>query len=285
MRAPTPPLTSLEVAVRGGCTTLARRENVGIHAQAHRTTRDAPVEAGVAEDAIQPLGLGLGLDLLGARHDHSVDRRGDFAPGDDLGGGAQIADARVGARTDENAIHLYLLDRLTGLQRHVVERSLGRLAIGRRLGFLGGGNALGDGTHHPWVGARGDLRGARRGVNRDLAVEEGAVVGAQLAPALDRLLQLGCARGTGQLTLPTPGKGRLIRRDHAGAAATLDRHVADGHTAFHRERFDRGARVLHDVAGHATDAQLAQRAQDQVLSRYTEAKRSLVADAHRAGTL
>ena len=49
-------------------------EDVGVHAQAHRAAGLAPVEAGAAEDLVEALGLGLGLHLLRARHDHRVAR-------------------------------------------------------------------------------------------------------------------------------------------------------------------------------------------------------------------
>ena len=49
------------------------REDVGVHAQAHGAARRAPVEAGRAEHAVQPLGLGLRAHLLGARDDHRPD--------------------------------------------------------------------------------------------------------------------------------------------------------------------------------------------------------------------
>src|SRR6202167_2129969 len=108
MRAPAASLTPLEVAIRGRGAALAWGEDVWVHAKAHRAASDAPVKAGVAEDAIEPLCLGLSLDLLGAGHDHRVDRRGDFATCYDLGGGAQITNARVCAGADENTVHRYL---------------------------------------------------------------------------------------------------------------------------------------------------------------------------------
>src|ERR1700716_57132 len=57
------PLTSLEVSVGGRRAALPGLEEVGIHAQAHRAARGPPVEARLAEDAIQALGLCLRLDL------------------------------------------------------------------------------------------------------------------------------------------------------------------------------------------------------------------------------
>ena len=82
--------------------------------------------------------------------------------------------------------------------------------------------------------------------------------------------------------LGDPGERRLVGRDHARAAAALDRHVADGHAALHRERLDRRAGELDDVAGGAVDAHLADRREDEVLGGDAEAELARVADAHRA---
>src|SRR3954466_6764611 len=77
--APAAALAALEVAVGGRGAALARRQDVRVHAQAHRAAGGAPVEARVAEDLIETLGLGLHAHLLGARHDHRVDGRSDLA--------------------------------------------------------------------------------------------------------------------------------------------------------------------------------------------------------------
>src|SRR5690242_4193136 len=71
--APAAPLATLEVAVGGRRTALAGLEDVGVHAQAHRAARAAPVEAGGAEDLVEALGLGLGLHLHRAGHHHRVE--------------------------------------------------------------------------------------------------------------------------------------------------------------------------------------------------------------------
>src|SRR3954452_18782804 len=89
VRAPAAALAPLEVAVRGRGAALAGLEGVGVHPQAHRAARAAPVEAGGAEDLVEALGFGLLLDLHGARDNHRVDCRGDPAALDDRGGGAQ----------------------------------------------------------------------------------------------------------------------------------------------------------------------------------------------------
>ena len=174
-----------------------------------------------------------------------------------------------------------------------MQRAFGGLAVGGAVELLGRGHLLGDGAHHPGRRAPGDLRRERGGVDDHLAVIEGAVLAAQLAPALDRGVQLGAVRGAGAALRPAvgdgalqePGEGGVVGRDHAGAPAALDRHVADGHAALHRERLDRGAGVLDDVPGGAADAHLPDRAEDQVLGGDAEAGHALVADQHRLGLL
>src|SRR6478735_2430579 len=50
-------LTAFEVAVRGGRAALAGSEVVGVHADAHRAARAAPLGARGLEDLVQTLGL------------------------------------------------------------------------------------------------------------------------------------------------------------------------------------------------------------------------------------
>src|SRR6266404_5216382 len=63
------PLPADEIAVRGGDAALSGRDRVAVHRQAHRAAGLAPFEAGLEEDSVQPLSLGLPLDVLRARHD------------------------------------------------------------------------------------------------------------------------------------------------------------------------------------------------------------------------
>src|SRR4051812_6916263 len=80
VRSGAPALAALEVAVRGGGDALARRGDVRVHPEAHGAAGRAPVEARGAEDRVEALALGLGANLLGARHDHGVDPRRHPAP-------------------------------------------------------------------------------------------------------------------------------------------------------------------------------------------------------------
>jgi hypothetical protein len=57
----------------------------------------------------------------------------------------------------------------------------------------------------------------------------------------------------------------LVRRDEACAGAALDRHVADGHPAFHREVADHLAAILDHMAGPAGGAGLGDDRQHHVL--------------------
>src|SRR4051812_28429430 len=55
-------LPALEVAVRGAGTALTGQQEVGVHAQAHRAARVAPLEAGGGEHLVEAFGFGLSLD-------------------------------------------------------------------------------------------------------------------------------------------------------------------------------------------------------------------------------
>src|SRR5262249_16897724 len=86
-------LATDEVAVGGRYAALPRRHALAVGGDAHRAAGFAPFEAGVLEDAIEPLGLGLALHALRARHDPGIDVR-RFLPALGYGrGGAQVGDA------------------------------------------------------------------------------------------------------------------------------------------------------------------------------------------------
>src|SRR4051794_25729273 len=79
-------LPAFEVAVARARTTLTRRENVGIHAQAHAAASFAPVETGLLENAIEAFFFGLLFDLAAARHDHRIDALGNVIAAHDRRG-------------------------------------------------------------------------------------------------------------------------------------------------------------------------------------------------------
>src|SRR4051812_28716544 len=78
-RAPARALPALEVAVAGADRVLPRLQLIAVHRDAHRAAGLAPVGAGVAEDLVEPLGLGLLLHALRAGDDHGAHVAGDLA--------------------------------------------------------------------------------------------------------------------------------------------------------------------------------------------------------------
>ena len=70
----------------------------------------------------------------------------------------------------------------------------------------------------------------------------------------------------------------LVGRDQPGLGAGLDRHVAHGHPALHRQRADRRAAVLDDVSDPAAGADVADDGEDDVLGG--DALGDLAVDGH-----
>ncbi len=68
--------------------------------------------------------------------------------------------------------------------------------------------------------------------------------------------------------------------DHARPRARLDRHVADGHAAIHRQGADGAAAVLEHVALPAARADLRDDREDDVLGRDAGSKHALDRDGH-----
>src|SRR3954470_17993606 len=76
-------LTALEVAVGRRRTPLAWLEGVGVHAQAHRAARAPPLRAGLLEDDVEALLLGLEPHADRAGYDEQAGVLVDVAPLDD----------------------------------------------------------------------------------------------------------------------------------------------------------------------------------------------------------
>src|SRR5262245_64127768 len=82
-------LTSFEIPIAGGSGSLAGLEDIGIHPEAHRTARLAPLEAGVHEHAVEPFAFGGGLHALRAGHDERLNAFGNTVPASHHGGSAE----------------------------------------------------------------------------------------------------------------------------------------------------------------------------------------------------
>ena len=91
---PLKPWRPSKLRLRGRGAALLRPQLVGVHREAHRAARLAPLEAGGEEDLVEPLGLGLRLHQPGAGHHHGGDAVLDLVPGEHLG--ARRADPRCG---------------------------------------------------------------------------------------------------------------------------------------------------------------------------------------------
>jgi hypothetical protein len=74
-----------------------RRELVGVHPQAHRAARAAPLGSRLLEHHIQALGLGLQPDPDGPWYDEHPHGLRDVSTPHDLGRSPQVLDTAVGA--------------------------------------------------------------------------------------------------------------------------------------------------------------------------------------------
>ena len=85
----------------------------------------APVGAGFSEDFVEPFGFGELLDHGGGGHDHHADRVGDFMAFHDVGCGAQVFDAGIGAGAEEDRVDFDVPQGGAGGKAHVGEGFFG----------------------------------------------------------------------------------------------------------------------------------------------------------------
>ena len=176
---------------------------------------------------------------------------------------AQVLDPAVGARADEDGVDLDVAHRCAGLERHVLQRLLGRDLVLGVLELVRARDRAAE--RHPLagVGAPGDERRHPGGVEDDLGVVLGVVVGDEGLPVADRGVPLGALRRLG--TSLDVVEGLLVGRDQPRLGTPLDAHVADRHPALHRELLDGRAAVLDDVALAAAGAGVGDQREHQVL--------------------
>ena len=130
VRAAAAALAALEVAVRGRGAALARREDVGVHPEAHRAAREAPLEARVEEDA----GRGLPPPPAGAPAAEpgttsAVTRGSTFRPAT-TAAAARRSSMREFVQEPMKTRSIAMSSiALARAEPHVLERALGRGAV------------------------------------------------------------------------------------------------------------------------------------------------------------
>src|SRR6266481_7592814 len=91
-------LSPLKIAVRRTRRPLVRREDVGVHADAHAATRVAPLEACLAKDFVEALFFGLRFNSARTRHNQRLlDAVCHVLASHEMGRRAQVIKARIRA--------------------------------------------------------------------------------------------------------------------------------------------------------------------------------------------
>ncbi|MHC3926908.1 hypothetical protein ACMZ4W_02013 [Brevundimonas naejangsanensis] len=251
---------------------MAGRDEISVHGDAHGAAGDAPFGARLGEDLVQAFGFGVAADGLRTRDHQHPHARLDLAAAQDVGGGAQIGQAAVGATADEDHIDLVAGGRLSGGEAHVVDGLLVRSRTRLRHGRADGGAGVGG-------GAPGGHRADGGAVQHDLLVEDRAGISGQSQPVGGG----GFIVGGDVATAAQPVDGRLVGGDHAGAGARLDGHVAQGHAPFHVQRAHGLACIFDDVAGAAAEADGGDDGQRHVLAGDAGAQAPVDRHAHGLG--
>ena len=108
-----------------------------VHGETHTAPCAPPLKPSLAKDAIQPFGLGLGLDRLRARHDDAPNIASHPFALDDFGRLAQIFNAAVGTGADKDNINRLAFHLLAGSQAHILHGAEQATALGRVGQFIG----------------------------------------------------------------------------------------------------------------------------------------------------
>ena len=185
---------------------------------------------------------------------------GDVLACDHLRGGAQVFDARIGAGADEDAVDGNIHDGRAGFQTHVNESARGGFLVVGIAEGAGVGHAIGDAGDHAGIGAPGDLRRDVGGVSSIVVSNfaPGSVVSCfHRSTASAESFAARDERAAFEVS-----ESGFVRRDHSGARAAFDGHVADGHAAVHGKFADGFAGVFDHVTGAAADADLADDARE-----------------------
>src|ERR1700722_2599933 len=190
----------------------------------------------------------------------------------------QILNPGVGARSNEHTIDSNLLNPLSWIESHILQRKFG----GPPISFPQASDlrhAPRNGSYHPWIRPPGHKRGKLRRVDLHHFVERRAIIAWQTPPKRDCFLPLRTSRSK---FLPLDvSDGRFIRRYHPCSRARLDAHIAQRHAAFHRKRPHRRARVFDHVSSRAVRSDLSDDPQSQILRTYALGKPAPHINLHR----
>src|ERR1043165_3533837 len=263
--APPASLSSFKVSVTRRSTALARLQNIGIHPETHRTSRLAPLKPSFIENAIQSFTLRGFLDLLRTGHNHGTHRRTHPVSLHNPSRRSQILDTRIRAQTYNCAFDRDILNTRTRLERHVLECTLSSLLVCGAFSLCRIRNKTRHGHDHPRTSPPRHKRFELRGINLNHPIEHSIIIALQRSPVTDGLfprLTRRCKASTFEIC-----KRRFIRRDHPGACAGFDTHVAQRHSTFHRKRTHSLSCVLDRVAGGAVSTDLPDDAEGQIFRR------------------
>src|SRR5258706_12056340 len=84
-------LAALEIAIGGAGAALVRRQDIGVHADAHAAAGIAPLETGRGENFVEAFLFGLGFDAARAGNNKRLlDAAGYVLAGHELRGGAEV---------------------------------------------------------------------------------------------------------------------------------------------------------------------------------------------------
>src|SRR2546427_1686095 len=257
-------LAAFEVAITGAGAAFVRRQDVSVHADAHAAARVAPLEAGGGENFVEAFFFGLRLDPARTWDNQCLlDAFCHVLTFDKMRGGAEIIESRIGARADEDAVHRNIHDGRARLEAHVFQRAFRGLLIVEILEVVRIGDARGDAGDHAGIGAPRDLGSDLLGVELHCHIKFGIFIGMKLFPAVGGFLERFTARDKwAAFEIRESG---FIGRNHAGARAAFDGHVAHGHAAVHGKGPNGFAAIFGDMAVAAGDAGLSDDGEDKVL--------------------
>lgn len=274
-------LATFEVTVGGTGAAFLGGENVGVHAQAHGATSLTPFEAGVSENLVEAFGLGLLFDKTGAGNDHgTLDVGGNLLAANNLGGGAEILDTGVGARTDEDLVDRDVLHGGAGGQAHVFKSALaGELAV-LILEVIGAGNDAVDGDDILGGGTPGDGGDDVLAVDDDGLVVDGIFVRGEAGPEVDGPGPFGAVDLGSERTALQVVEGDLIGSDHTSTGTSFDGHVAHGHTGLHTQAANDGTTELDNGTGTSGGTNDTDDVEDDILTGDTGGQLAIDLDAH-----